>query len=394
MRIQRTWLMWLTIVVFVLVTIEILSSVTLLGLKHWKNITYDPALSYFVEKDSFTRFINGDHVIFKYHPELGWTANQNDNPFYGINEQGLRNNETISTEKSLHTLRIAAFGDSYTFGQEVSSDEAWATLLDNLLPDTEVLNFGVGGYGIDQAFLRYKIDGAQYDPDIVLIGYNIATSLRSANRYRPFMQNNLTVMTKPRFLLNAGELILLKNPIQTLEEYQNLIADPIGTIKYFCKHDYFCESKEPRIAYDFLPTMRLWYVIRNQLQSHKIDRKLTKNGVLNTENEIFTLSIAIIEEFVQEVLEDGAMPIVILFPTKDDVNREYNNVSVVYEPLKSALEKRGIQIIDLKNIFHEFASKHSYTELFMPYNHYTPEGNAIVAQKLADELQKILQKQN
>lgn len=391
MHTQRTWLLWLTIVVFVLVTIEILSAATLAGLKHWKNITYDPPASYFVAEDSFERFINGNHSIFKYHKELGWTVNENNNPFYAINAQGLRNNETISTAKLPNTLRIAVVGDSYTFGQEVSIDDAWPTVLADLLPYTEVLNFGVGGYGIDQALLRYRIDSTQYNPDIVLMGCNIATGLRSANRYRPFMHSDLTAMAKPRFLLNGEELVLVKNPMQTQEEYQNLLTDPDGTLRRMCKHDYFCESKRPRIAYDFLATARLLYIVRDQITSHKANRNLTKNGILNTGNEIYPLSVALLEAFTEEVLQNDALPIVILFPTKGDIKNQYNGNPVIYAPIISALEKRGVHIIDMQDVFNDFLAEHSYTALFMPYDHYTPEANALVAQRLAEELQRILQ---
>ena len=35
----------------------------------------------------------------------------------------------------------------------------------------EVINFGVGGFGLDQAYLRYLEDGIQYKSHIVMIGF-------------------------------------------------------------------------------------------------------------------------------------------------------------------------------------------------------------------------------
>src|SRR5690348_10974780 len=50
----------------------------------------------------------------------------------------------------------SAFGDSMTYGAEVKDDEAWVHLLSELL-GCNIRNFGVGGYGLDQAALRYEM---------------------------------------------------------------------------------------------------------------------------------------------------------------------------------------------------------------------------------------------
>ena len=50
----------------------------------------------------------------------------------------------------------SAFGDSMTRGDEVKDDEAWLHRLSERL-GCNVQNFGVGGYGLDQAALRYEL---------------------------------------------------------------------------------------------------------------------------------------------------------------------------------------------------------------------------------------------
>ena len=50
----------------------------------------------------------------------------------------------------------------------------------------EVLNLGVGGYGTDQAFLKYKLTQKNLDADMVLIGYMTENCNRNVNTYRPF----------------------------------------------------------------------------------------------------------------------------------------------------------------------------------------------------------------
>ena len=70
-------------------------------------------------------------------------------------------------------LRIAAFGDSFTFGQGVQEDESWpAVVKEGLLErgvDAEVLNFGVPGHGTPQAAALARRMAAQVEADVVLL---------------------------------------------------------------------------------------------------------------------------------------------------------------------------------------------------------------------------------
>ena len=66
--------------------------------------------------------------------------------------------------------RIAIVGDSFTFGLEVPYGQTWGHQLEVLLgPGVQVLNFGVDGYGVDQAFMRYQRDVAAWRPDVAIL---------------------------------------------------------------------------------------------------------------------------------------------------------------------------------------------------------------------------------
>jgi len=89
------------------------------------------------------------------------------------NSYGIRGPE-FSFDKPPGRLRIAAVGDSFTFGQGVEEDEAYAAVVGQALRSAhvpaEVLNFGVPGHGTPQsvAMVRRKVVPTQ--PDLVLIG--------------------------------------------------------------------------------------------------------------------------------------------------------------------------------------------------------------------------------
>ena len=74
----------------------------------------------------------------KDHEILGYVV---DPEFPGIDENGFRNPEADTSAEWV------AIGDSFTFGNGVSSEESWPAQLAARL-DSPVYNYGVGGYGI------------------------------------------------------------------------------------------------------------------------------------------------------------------------------------------------------------------------------------------------------
>lgn len=120
---------------------------------------------------------------------------------------GLRGAREVPFEKSPGVLRVAIFGDSFTFGEEVGDDETFAHQLELLLPGVEVLNFGVHGYGHDQELLYLREALPLYHPDIVLVGHVTDDSMRNMLAFRSF--------AKPWFRISGGGLELHGTPVPT-----------------------------------------------------------------------------------------------------------------------------------------------------------------------------------
>jgi hypothetical protein len=153
-----------------------------------------------------------------HHPVRGWAVapNVRDLEVFGgkrlnTDSRGLRGAREVPFEKPPGTLRIAIFGDSFTFGEEVSDDETFAHQLELLLPGTEVLNFGVHGYGHDQELLYLREALPLYRPDIVLVGHVTDDSMRNMLAFRSF--------AKPRFRLAGSSLELHGTPVPTPVEF-------------------------------------------------------------------------------------------------------------------------------------------------------------------------------
>jgi lysophospholipase L1-like esterase len=93
-----------------------------------------------------------------------------------VNAEGLRDYE-YEIPKPSNTIRILIVGDSITYGHSLPQASSFPKQLEELLRKDsdgvryEVMNFGVGGYNTLQELALYKLKGAKFEPDLVLIGY-------------------------------------------------------------------------------------------------------------------------------------------------------------------------------------------------------------------------------
>ena len=162
-------------------------------------------------------------------PATGWTYKPNstrENGGFMINSAGLRSTRDFTLQPASDTLRIALFGDSFVAGDEVKDDEVWGYNLERLLIQAgtraEVLNFGVGGYGMGQAFLRWKHQGKDYAPDVVIFVFQAENLDRNANVFRLLYQGGV-VYSKPRFILEEDSLALINSPALPPEEIMDVL---------------------------------------------------------------------------------------------------------------------------------------------------------------------------
>src|SRR5258708_27868460 len=145
-----------------------------------------------------------------------------------ISPQGLRSLRLYTERPTAGVTRIAAFGDSFVYGNDVPDSAAWCAQLERLNPgNLEVANYGVGGYGVDQAYLRYQTEGAALHPQIVFIGFATDDLRRVVNVYRRFISSRELPLLKPRFVLDsANRLKLLPVPARGAQDYKRYLQSP------------------------------------------------------------------------------------------------------------------------------------------------------------------------
>ena len=117
-----------------------------------------------------------------------------------INSQGFRNNSTFSTTKPEKTVRIAAIGDSYTFGQGVNDGVPFPNQLETILKskgiNSEVINSGMPGSGVDWYYLTFLHYIKPLRPHMVIVGLYIGNDFSDLSYFSWATQNSDHLPTK------------------------------------------------------------------------------------------------------------------------------------------------------------------------------------------------------
>lgn len=169
-----------------------------------------------------------DTFLTERDPHLGWPgpswlADMTD-------EQGARlspANQALKNRPACASL----FGDSFAFSDEVEAEHAWANVMAEQL-NCRVLNFGVGGYGTDQALLRMQrkvAEGGELGGVTILSVYPDNLN-RIANRWR-YLLGGYALGFKPAFVRD-GDGFRVQEPFSgSYEEFQAMAADPVGPMR-------------------------------------------------------------------------------------------------------------------------------------------------------------------
>jgi hypothetical protein len=116
-----------------------------------------------VEHDTLLGWVNRPDVHLPDAYGAGRTVSTNRQRFRGMRDYA----EHVPAGR----LRIICSGDSFTFGYGVGDGDAWCARLTDLDARLETINMGLGGYGVDQAYLWYMRDGMRFDHDMQIFAF-------------------------------------------------------------------------------------------------------------------------------------------------------------------------------------------------------------------------------
>jgi hypothetical protein len=318
--------------------------------------------------------------------ELGWTnqpSTPGTSPDGFINSIGARGTREYEAVAPVGVTRIACFGDSYTYGDEVPYGQDWASQLEGMDPALEVMNFGVPAYGTDQALLRFRRLAPSLDADVFVLGILVENIGRNVNRYRPlYYPRTMTQVPKPRFVLDGERLRLVELPFSKRTELVRAVTDG-SILERVGEHEYWDDaSRLGWLGHSSIARFgAAWFAYR---------RRQPESLWQDTDGEPFRVSIALLDAFAAEALEAGASrALVLVFPREKELDAMLKRDDKYWQPLLDELQRRAIPFIDLADALaghhREARAKPDVAPIYRG-GHFSPKGNRIVAGRVLEGL--------
>lgn len=353
---------------------------------------FDPPLFSSVQVDAVERLrrelVEGSPPgrPIRFDAELGWghapSSGSGEDRF---DELGARTAFAPSTAMRREgARRILAFGCSFTYGTEVGAADSWPAQLGLLRPDLELVNLAVPGYGLDQAFLRWRRDGRAIDADEVWIGFLPAAAPRNVNRYRPALSHwSVTVAFKPRFGLAADDaLVLIPHPARSLADVVRLTGDAAAFVATVGDDDAFVAGVRPA----YLPRGSHWshHTALGRIAWTLLDRAGREPATMLAEpdHEVFRVTRAIGRTMAGEVAATGRTFRLLVLPDREDLGRTNTDGTPVWSALSAAWRADGIDVLDLSDALRAGGAPDA-ANLWAEGGHYSRDANALVAARLA-----------
>jgi hypothetical protein len=285
---------------------------------------------------------------------------------------------------------IGLVGCSFTLGSEVRDEETWARALDLRWPDTRVGNFGVAGYGVDQAYLRYRRDVAPLRPDEVWLGFFPNAALRASSRFPPLYHRWRArgILFKPRFSLEpSGELRLHPSPAQRPEDIVRLLHDQTAFLEALGQDDPWIARA--RAAYLPLGTHWSHYsaFARLFLTLHERRGRDVPASLKDESGALFRLNLAVMLAFAREVEATGARFRILILPGWRELEEFATRGQGYWQPLVASLRAQGLEVLDLTEGMLE-AGVNQGQEFWMPGGHHSARTHRIITKIIAKQVRE------
>ncbi len=382
--------------IVIILLLQILAYVALRFLHRKKDVYYLPRKKPVLSKrtlDFVQRLVDNDGkgAIKAFHPVLGWHNRPNSisaDGLYHINAAGARGKQEYKKLPAPGHRRIVAFGDCLTFGEKVPDEHTWPGLFRILLPNCEVLNFGVEGYGPGQSYLQYRESLKVYpQQDIVVIAFVSSNIFKPLNLFRPFYAYDHGLqLAKPAFELQGEQLTVIDNPLSSLQKYQELLDKPDQVLSSLARRDFYHCTSYSANALDLFAPVRLGNMILGEYRKRRM--VFAANGRLKSDSLAYEITREILYRHYSESLANGAKEAILLFlPLEKEVRQYMKNGLVPWEPLADDLARSGCRILDMLPILGQNlqAAKYRMIDLFQGRNY-----SALCNRQISESLHQVL----
>lgn len=323
------------------------------GASSWAVLFYK---GYFLPEQVFP-----SNYVRSYDELLGWTntpSGRAEGTFgpgtrITVNSQSFRAESDYTFDVPHGKLRIICSGDSFTFGFGVSDHDTWCHQLTRIDQRLETINMGVGGYGIDQSYLRYERDGRPFQHDVHLFTFITEDFWRMRN-------SSFGFYGKPTLRLSEGALAVEGVPVFRLSYPARLMTN-LST-----------------------QTDRLRSIELGKAVFSRVWGSAAQQGLAN-DDEIRILAMRVFEELQRLNRAKQSVLILVYLPIATDYYKRDSNVWREYLK-KGALERR-IPFLDVVERFRSLPAEDVERLYLRPWDgHFSPRGNEYVARFLREQI--------
>lgn len=338
---------------------------------------------------SVREYLASGDAILEASPLLGWRPKpgaRSRDGLYRYDSRGLRVGDP-PPPRTAPAVRIALFGDSFTQGNDVGHEQSWGSLLERRLAElgvqAEVLNFGVPGYGMDQAYLRWREEGRRLNPDVVVFGFQPENARRNLNLVRAIYTFSGFPFTKPRFVRSADSLALVNSPVLPPTRISGVLAD----FHRWPERRYEGAIDEKDYRGGFLDFSAAARVLREYARDNRVSRYRREIDFFRPDGEAALLAGSIVDRFSAEVSASGSRFVMVHLPTLSELRTLRADKPLPYAPLLAELRRRDT-VVDPGPALLAAARENGVGAVVQ--GHYTARGNAIVAEVVAAALRAQL----
>mgnify|MGYP001030715601 CR=1 FL=1 len=328
--------------------------------------------------------VRSPDAVFNVEDELlGWNvggSRESADGLYRTSSEGIRSAKAgVRLAERPFRWRVALIGDSFTFGEEVPFEQTWGHYLEvGLGPDVQVLNFGVPSHGMDQTLLKYGRDVRGWNADVTVLSFLGGNPLRNTNVYLFLRPGQDLPFSKPRFVLRDGRLEVVNAPSVPAEVI--IAAGGIHDLPWINLDSEFIRERWQRGPLD------VSYVARYLFSRFP---RWPEPGTRPTDSELVELTSALVERIVLDVCAAGSVPILVALPVHADLSGNPTRLKAAL--VRAVYARTGVEVLDVGSCMLE---RVPLKELFMPQDpealarghaplaHYTPRGNAALAECL------------
>ncbi len=270
---------------------------------------------------------------------------------------------------------LICIGNSFTHGDAVPYEDTWAHMLSGSI-GRSALNMGVGGYGIDQAILRFMSTGKTCDTAILgLVAGDLERSLTTVYNYYKG-----GVKTKPKFKFSDSGYVLMNVPCVRPTEFVARPVTPEAENVYLGIDGYN----------DYLNKEGMWWtnsVFLRLIFSSIEQRRHKKAPVYMSEGSEFDYCIRIINVFKRHCVSKGIVPVVLMIDNINTFNDRVEKGSNTWTIMKSRLDGMGILNWEFQDYFFKKYRANQADVIHAEEKvHYSPNGNRMLADQLVMKL--------